>query len=180
MQCGDVLCNKHRRDIDVFYSAITNCLHSCIKQCIPVLKLHNDNSVASWNDYVNHHYNISRTDFKWWVAHNRPRHGPIYHAMRMSRAQYKYALRQCRLEENSITSTKLAYHMQSHEFNDFWKKIRKQNKVKSALSNWVAGVTVETAIADMWRDYYEELLSSTASSHEKEHLLEQRLMERCK
>ena len=27
MQCEDVLCNKHRRDIDVFYSAITNCLH---------------------------------------------------------------------------------------------------------------------------------------------------------
>ena len=39
--------------------------------------------------------------------------------MRMSRAQFKYALRQCRLEERSITSTKLAYHMQSHEFNDF-------------------------------------------------------------
>ena len=42
--------------------------------------------------------------------------------MRMSRAQFKYALRQCRLEERSITSTKLAYHMQSHEFNDFGKK----------------------------------------------------------
>ena len=25
LQCEDVLCNKHRRDIDVFYSAITNC-----------------------------------------------------------------------------------------------------------------------------------------------------------
>ena len=49
MQCEDVLCNKHRRDIDVFYSAITNCLHGCIKQCIPVLKLQNDNSVAGWN-----------------------------------------------------------------------------------------------------------------------------------
>ena len=176
MQCGDVLCNKHRRDIDVFYSSITNCLHGCIKQCIPVLKLHNDNSVAGWNNYVSHHYNISRTDFKWWVSHNRPRHGPIYHAMRMSRAQYKYALRQCRLEEHSITSTKLAYHMQSHEFNDFWKEIRKQNKGKSALSNCVAGVTGETAIADVCRDHYEELLNSTASSHEKEYLLEQRLM----
>ena len=81
-------------------------------------------------------------------------------------------LRQCRLEERSIISTKLAYHMQSHEFNDFWKEIRKQNKAKSALSNCVAGVTGETAIADMWRDHYEELLNSTASSHEKEDILE--------
>ena len=93
---------------------------------IPVLKLHNDNSVAGWDDYVSYHYNISRIEFKWWVDHNRPRHGPIYHAMRMARAQFKYALRQCRLEERSITSTKLAYHKQSHE--RFWKEIRKQIK----------------------------------------------------
>ena len=53
--------------------------------------------------------NMSRTDFKWWVAHNRPRHRQIYHAIRMSRAHLKCALRQCRLEERSITSTKLAY-----------------------------------------------------------------------
>ena len=75
--------------------------------------------------------------------------------MTMSRAQFKYALGQCRLEERSIISTELAYHIRSHELNDFWKKIRKQNKAKSALSNCVTGVTGETAIADMWRDYYE-------------------------
>ena len=98
--------------------------------------------------------------------------GPIYHAMRMSRAQFKYALTQCRLEERSITSTKLAYHRQRHKLNAFWKEIRKQNKAKSALSNCLAGVTGETAIADMWRDHYEELLNSTASSHEKEDILE--------
>ena len=62
--------------------------------------------------------------------------------------------------------------MQSHEFNDFWKEIRKQNKAKSALSNCVAGVTGETAIVDMWCDHYEELLNTSASSHEKEDLLE--------
>ena len=62
--------------------------------------------------------------------------------------------------------------MQKHVFNEFWKEIRKQNKVKSALSNCVIGFTRETAIADMWRDHYEELLNSTASSHEKEDILE--------
>ena len=62
--------------------------------------------------------------------------------------------------------------MQSHEFNDFWKEIRKQNKAKSALSNCVAGVTGETAIADMLRDHYEEFLNSSTNSHEKEDLVE--------
>ena len=105
-----------------FDKHITNYLHGCIKQCIPVLKLDNDNSVAGWNDYVSHHYNISRSDFTWWVANNRLRHGPIYHAMRMSHAQFKYALRKCRLEERLITSTKLVFHMQSHKFDQFLEK----------------------------------------------------------
>ena len=91
----------------------------------------------------------------------------------MSRAQFKYALRLCRLEERSITSITLPYHMRSHEFNDFCKEIRKQNKAISALFNCVAGATGEIAIADMWRDHYEELLNSSASSHETEDLLEQ-------
>ena len=63
--------------------------------------------------------------------------------------------------------------LQQHiEFNDFRKEIRKQNKSKSALSNCVAGVTGETAVADMWRNHYEELLNSSASSHEKEDISE--------
>ena len=106
------------------------------------------------------------------MAHNRPRHVPIYHAMRMSHAQFTYALRQYRLEERSITSMKLAYHMRNHELNDFWKEFRKQNKDKSAPSNCVARVTRATAIANMWRYHYEELLNSSANSHEMEDILE--------
>ena len=56
----------------------------------------------------------------------------------------------------------------------FGRKHRKLNKAKSALSNCIAGVTEETAIAYIWRDHYEECLqlNSRANSHEKEDLLE--------
>ena len=56
--------------------------------------------------------------------------------MRMSRAQFKYAPRQL-LEERSITGTKLAYYMLSHEFNNFWKKNYRTKQTKSALSNCI-------------------------------------------
>ena len=163
MQCG--LCNKHCRGIDVFYSAIINCLHDCIKQCIPVLKSHNDNSVAGWNDYVSPQYNtcISRTDFKWWVAHNRPRHGPIYHAMRMSRAQFKQKV-QLRRAFNYLPHVRI---YKKSWVKQFFERNWKTNKAKSALSNCVAGVTGETAITDMCRDHCEELLNSRANSYEK-------------
>ena len=59
-----------RRDIDLFYYSITNCLQGCLKQCIPKIKIHNVNSVAGWSEIVSHYYGISRIDlnFKWWVS----------------------------------------------------------------------------------------------------------------
>ena len=48
----------------------------------------------------------------------------IYHAMRSSRAQFKYALRQCRPEELAINSTKLANYMQNREIKAFWKECK--------------------------------------------------------
>ena len=54
----------------------------------------------------------------------------------------------------------------------FGKKLENKTKPNLHFLYCVAGVTGETAIADMWRDHYEELLNSTASSHEKEDILE--------
>ena len=161
LQCDDIHCISHRNDIDQFYYNIINVLISCTKQCIPVLKLHDNNYIAEWNEHVSHYLNVARTEFKWWVSKNRPRHGPIYHAMRSSRARFKYALRQCRYNEQQIASEKLANHMKDHELNDFWKDVRKHSKSKSALSNCIDGVTGETAIADLWRNHYQELLNDS-------------------
>ena len=47
--------------------------------------------------------------------------------------------------------------MKDHELNDFWKDVRKHSKYISALSNCIDGVTGETAIADLWRNHYQEL-----------------------
>ena len=161
LQCDDIHCISHRNDIDQFYYNIINVLISCTKQCIPVLKLHDNNYIAGWNEHVSHYHNVARTEFKWWVSKNRPRHGPIYHAMRSSRARFKYALRQCRYNEQQIANEKLANHMKDHELNDFWKDVRKHSKSKSALSNCIDGVTGETAIADLWRNHYQELLNDS-------------------
>ena len=58
LQCEDISCTKHSKDIDLFYYSITNCLQGCVKQCIPKIKIHNVNSVAGWNEYVSHYYSM--------------------------------------------------------------------------------------------------------------------------
>ena len=50
--------------------------------------------------------------------------------------------------------------MKDHKLNDFWKDVRKHSKSKSALSNCIDGVTGETAIADLWRNHYQDVLES--------------------
>ena len=149
LQCDDIHCISHRNDIDQFYYNIINVLISCTKQCIPVLKLHDNNYIAGWNEHVSHYHNVARTEFKWWVSKNRPRQWPIYHAMRSSRTRFKYALRQCRYNERQTASEKLANHLKEHELNDFWKDVGKHSKFKSALSNCIDGVTGESIIADL-------------------------------
>ena len=87
--------------------------------------------------------------------------------MRSFSARFKYALRQCKLDERLIVSKMLADHMKNHEINDFWKDIRKFSKSKFALSNCIDGVTGVNATADLWRDHYESLLNDSTHCDEK-------------
>ena len=52
-----------------------------------------------------------------------PRSGPVFREMSSARARFKYALRQCQLDEQCISSENLASSMQCHEINNFWKNI---------------------------------------------------------
>ena len=69
--------------------------------------------------------------------------------MRIARARFKYALRQCRLDEQMIYSNRLAKYMQCHDVNNFWKTVNIRNKSKATLSNCIAGTSGKTNIANM-------------------------------
>ncbi len=164
ISCTDVFCTAHQKDIDLFYNSICNTLHGCIKRCIQPHKQNSAHNVTGWNEHVKHFYDKARGEFVWWRAHNKPRNGPLYRAMSVARAQFKYALRQCRLDELTHANTKLANHMECHDVNNFWKEVRRHGKSKSALSTCVDGVTGESDIADMWRSHFSNLLNSSANT----------------
>ena len=122
LRCNDVSCTVHQKDIDNFYYSIGNPVNGCIKQCIP-LHRHNKHSIVGWNGEVKHYYSIARTEFKYWKQHGMPRSGPVFREMSSARARFKYALIQCRLDEQCISSENLASSMQCHDANNFWKNI---------------------------------------------------------
>ena len=69
--------------------------------------------------------------------------------MSSARARFKYyALRRCRLDELTISSTKLAVTMDNQDVDSFWKcNIREGTKSKVTMSKCIEGVTGEADIA---------------------------------
>ena len=153
LRCNDVSCTVHQKDIDNFYYSIVNTVNGCIKQCIP-LHRHSKHSIVGWNGEA-------RTEFKYWKQHGMPRSGPVFREMSSARARFKYALRQCRLDEQCISSENLASSMQCHDVNNFWKNISLLNTSKSTLANCINGTTEEGDIADLWKNHYSILLNSS-------------------
>ena len=96
------------------------------------------------------------------------RSGSIFRAMSTDRARFKYALRQCRLDEQMIRSNKLAIYMQCHDLNNFWKEVALRNKSKSTQSNCFACISGETDIVNLWKDHYCSLLNSSTNISEKD------------
>ena len=167
LYCSEMSCSTHQADINNFYYDIVNTVQGCIRKCIPTRKL-NRHSIVGWNNEVKHYHGIARTEFKFWKQNNMPRSGPVFRAMSSARARFKYALRQCRLDEQMISSDKLAYHMQCHDENRFWKEITIRNRSKSTLSNCIDGATGESNIANQWKDHYSSLLNSSSNTADKD------------
>ena len=163
LRCNDV----HQKDIDNFYYSIVNTVNDCIKQCIP-LHRHSKHSIVRWNGEVKHCYSIARTEFKYWKQHGMPRSGPFFREMSSARARFKCALRQCRLDEQCISSENLASSMQCHDVNKFWKNISLLNKSKSTLSNCINGTTGKGDIANLCKNHYSILLNSSKDVSSKD------------
>ena len=123
----DIPCLNHNDDIDRFYNNIISALILSGSECIPssTAVASSSPTIPGWNEYVKEHHAIARDAFWWWTANNRPRHGLIYHSMRTSRAQFKYALRFARNQEETVRADAMATDLCNHDVDQFWKKSEK-------------------------------------------------------
>ena len=123
--------------------------------------------VPGWNDYIKDMYRTSRESFKLWKYGGSPRFGPLACTMRRSRADFKYALRQCRLHEEEMRAEALSNKLQNGEVVPFWKGIQAIGKGHSILPDRVDGVTGQGAIATLWKDKFSQVLNSVDDNSSK-------------
>jgi hypothetical protein len=82
-------------------------------------------------------HDAARDAFVVWRENHSPKHGPIFTLMTRCRAQFKYALRSCRIEEERLRAEAFAKSLDSGDNDKCWSDMRKQSIKSNVLSSTV-------------------------------------------
>ena len=106
MKCNYKKCKlpDHRHQIDTLYSQICCSLTQSSIESIPSSKVHDchDYIIPGFNESAKELYSAARDAYVAWRDAGRPRSGSLCIDMRRSRLRFRYTLRHCRQNEQSI------------------------------------------------------------------------------
>ena len=150
--------------IDKLYTDIVSALESSAGNALKVDEIYRGNITPGWNEHVKKLYIKSIISFKTWCDSGKPRVGLVATAMRDARRQFKYALRECKREEQQMQSDGLAKSLMHKDIFGFWKAIHKSVAKRSTSSNTVDGKVGLENIAMMWREHYSEIFQTVSNT----------------
>ena len=78
----------------------------------------------------------------------------IHTYIHTSRAQFKYALRIAKRNEETARADALARDLYDKDLDEFWSSVRQLNRNSSLLSNCIDGVTGEKNISNYWKEHF--------------------------
>ena len=85
---------------------------------------------------------------------NRPCHGIIYHNMRTSRSQFKYALRSTKRAEETARADALAVDLSNKNCDEFWRSVKKFNQSNSVHATIIDNTTGDEYISMYWKEHF--------------------------
>ena len=119
-------CNEHQMQLDVYFDSICNALYHTSKQTIPTskMKCSSEYIVPGFNDYLKELHTNARNSYLTWKQMGKPRGDDTDMYMRTTRLQFKYALRQCRIDEEMNRADALARSLHCKDTTSFWKGVK--------------------------------------------------------
>ena len=85
---------------------------------------------------------------------------------------FKYALRQCKRNEEIVRADAMAKDFESKDVKSFWSKVSKMQNDKLPLPSVVNGCQGEDAIVNMWKSHFERIMNSVKSEKHKSNVLQ--------
>lgn len=161
-QCNRSACKdpEHIAEINRLYSEIINIMKQSGRTvCGNSRPTHRQR--LGWNDLVKDSHLIAREAFLEWIRIGKPRQGVEHREMIVTRARFKYALRNLRKEEDNIRNHMLSDKLAFGQSREFWSKIKSESKYQTVLPLRVGEAVGEAGIAQMWTNHFSGLLNST-------------------
>ena len=85
----------------------------------------------------------------------------------MGRARFKWALRQCRKNEQGLRAEAVAYKYRSRNVKSFWHELKRIDASKPKLAQSVDGVVGEIQICQLWKTKFSAILNSVPDNGEE-------------
>ena len=105
--CKDVYCKNENRciDLDMYYGKLVRAMTKA-GQCARTDKTFN--SQPGWNEHVSGLHKIARNCFIILRSSGKPRQGEEFESKRLTKLQFKYALRYVKQDDNIMRKDSLA------------------------------------------------------------------------
>ena len=84
--------------------------------------------------------------------------------MKLSRSKFKYALRKCKRDKETIIADNIAEKLCQKDDRDFWKNIKQMTNKKVKLPTNIDGVHGDNDIVSMWKQHYAAIFNSVENS----------------
>ena len=95
-----------------------------------------------------------------WSECGRPKTGAVADVMRRTRAEYQYAIRRIKRDENDIIKERFADAILTNRSRDLWAEMKRIRGGWSSLSNVVDGFSAPDDISAFFASKYQELYTS--------------------
>ena len=128
--------------------------------------------IPGWNELVKSHHELAHDAYLLWKTNNKPRTGPIFDLMKRTRSRFKLEFHKCKQNEERIRYEKISESLLNHDFDSFWKNVKKINRKTCVLSSVVDGKSGFKNIVEMWETHFKDIMNSVNNTKHRNSVLE--------
>ena len=165
VNCRDPVCKLHSDQVEDYCVDILEAIDEAAKVNVPSSGTSRSSSrgkkggiIPGWNEHVGPYQKEAKFWFSVWESSGKPNAGDLFHIMRETKMQYKYAVKRLKRAGNSIQNEKFVQDMLKGGKNIF-KEVKKFRGKPKMCSSSIDGVVGSENIASHFAGIYSDLYS---------------------
>ena len=160
-------CNieEHKLKLKNLYDCLIECIYRASDNLYVMSNLGKTyKKIPGWNNHCRELHSVARQNYLVWVQNDKPRFGPVFEDMKLSRSNFKRALNFCKNNETQICKQNLANVFLNKDKCNYWKEIKKQNGCNNIkVVNKIDNETDKNKIVDIFKNKYKDILNDANS-----------------